>query len=89
MDSIEHVMKVGGPRAAGLGTDYDGIEDPPIGLEDVSRLPVVVEELLRRGHSQEEVRGVLGENFLGFWERAEAARKAMPPRQGPPVFSKP
>jgi membrane dipeptidase len=89
VDHIEHVMKVAGPRAVGLGTDYDGIEDPPIGLEDVSKLPVVVEELLRRGHSQEEARGVLGENFLEFWERAEAARKAVPPRQGPPAFSKP
>jgi len=89
VDHIEHVMKVAGPRAVGLGTDYDGIEDPPIGLEDVSKLPVVVEELLRRGHSQEEARGVLGENFLEFWERAEAAKKTVPPRVGTPSFSKP
>ncbi len=89
VDHIEHVLKVGGPGSAGLGTDFDGIEDPPIGLEDVSKLPRLTEELLRRGHSDEEVRGVLGENFLRFWGRAEAARKAMPPRTEPLPFSKP
>ncbi|MGE5414354.1 MAG: dipeptidase [Syntrophomonadaceae bacterium] len=89
VDHIEHVLKVGGAGSAGLGTDFDGIEDPPNGLEDVSKLPKLTEELLRRGHSEEEVRGVLGENFLRFWERAEAARKAMPARTEPLPFSKP
>lgn len=89
VDHIERVMKIAGPQAVGLGTDYDGIDDPPEGLEDVSKLPVVAEELLRRGHSEDVVRGVLGENFLAFWERAEAARKTVPPRQGPLPFSKP
>lgn len=89
VDHIERVMKIGGPQAVGLGTDYDGIEDPPAGLEDVSKLPKLTEELLRRGHSEEAVRGVLGENFLKFWDRAEAARKAMPPRTEPLPFSKP
>jgi len=89
VDHIEHVLKVGGPESAGIGTDFDGIEDPPKGLEDVSKLPRLTEELLRRGHSEEEVRGVLGENFLRFWERADAARKAMGPRTEPLPFSKP
>ncbi len=89
VDQIEHVMKIAGPQAVGLGTDYDGIDDPPEGLEDVSKLPRITEELLRRGHSEDEVRGVLGENFLRFWERAEAARRSMPPRAEPLPFSKP
>jgi membrane dipeptidase len=89
VDHIERILKVGGTRAAGLGTDFDGIEDPPDGLEDVSKLPVITEELLRRGHSEEEVRGVLGENFLRFWERANAARSRVPARKEPPTFSKP
>jgi membrane dipeptidase len=88
-DHIERVMKVGGPRAVGLGTDFDGIQDPPNGLEDVSKLPKLTEELLRRGHSDEEIRGVLGENFLAFWDRVETARKAMSPRAEHLPFSKP
>jgi hypothetical protein len=79
----------GGPQAVGLGTDFDGMPNPPDGLEDVSKLPLVTEELLRRGHSESEVRGVLGENFLRFWERAEAARATVPPRKQPLPFSKP
>ena len=89
VDHIEHVMKVAGRGAVGLGTDFDGIEDPPDGLEDVSKLPMITEELLRRGHSEGEVRGVLGENFLRFWDRAQAARARVPPRMGPLPFSKP
>jgi len=89
VDHIERVIKIAGPQAVGLGTDYDGIDDPPEGLEDVSRLPVVAEELLRRGHSEKVVRGVLGENFLAFWERADEAKKTVPPREGPVPFTKP
>jgi membrane dipeptidase len=89
VDHLERVLRIGGPGAAGLGTDFDGIEDPPEGLEDVSKLPVITEELLRRGHSEAEVRGVLGENFLRFWERANAARAGVPGRKGPLPFSKP
>ena len=89
VDHIEHVLQVGGPGSAGLGTDFDGIPDPPDGLEDVSKLPRITEELLRRGHSEKEVRGVLGESFLAFWERSVAARTKVPPREGPLPFSKP
>ncbi|MFN2387078.1 MAG: dipeptidase [Thermoanaerobaculia bacterium] len=89
VDHIERLLKIGGPEAAGLGTDFDGIDDPPQGLEDVSKLPRLTEEMLRRGHSEQIVRGVLGENFLKFWARAEAARAGIPPREEPVPFSKP
>ncbi len=89
VDQIEHVMKIAGAQAVGLGTDYDGIDDPPDGLEDVSKLPKVTQELLRRGHTDDEVRGVLGENFLKFWQRVEAARRGVPPGPEPLAFSKP
>jgi membrane dipeptidase len=79
VDHIERVMRLAGPKAVGLGTDFDGIPDPPVGLEDVSKLPKITEELLRRGHSEEEVRGVLGENFLAFWERARKVATRMAP----------
>jgi len=71
VDHIEHVIRIAGPDAVGLGTDFDGIPDPPTGLEEVSKLPRITEELLRRGHSEEEVRKVLGENFLGFFAKVE------------------
>src|SRR5262249_32613598 len=44
IDHIEHVIHVAGPNAVGLGTDFDGIQDPPEGLDDVSMLPKITEE---------------------------------------------
>ena len=86
-DHIDRIIKIGGREAVGLGTDFDGIPDPPDGLEDVSKLPALTEELLRRGHSTRVVRGVLGENFLKFWERVEKTKGPVP--TGPFPFTKP
>lgn len=74
VDHIEHVIQVGGEDAVGIGDDFDGIGDPPIGFDDVSFYPKLSEELLRRGHSEAQIRKVLGENFLAFFARVEAAR---------------
>lgn len=74
VEHIEHVIAVAGEDAVGLGTDFDGIDDPPTGLEDVSTYPRLSEELLRRGHTEAQVKKVLGENFLAFFARVEAAK---------------
>jgi membrane dipeptidase len=74
VEHIEHVIAVGGEDAVGIGADFDGIEDPPVGFEDVSLYPKLSEELLRRGHSEAQVKKVLGENFLALFARVEAAK---------------
>jgi len=73
VDHIDHVIAIAGPDAVGLGTDFDGISDPPEGMEDVSMLPKLTEEMLRRGYSDAQVKKVLGENFLAFFARVQAA----------------
>jgi len=77
VEHIEHVIAVGGEDAVGIGADFDGIEDPPIGFEDVSLYPKISEELLRRGHSEAQVKKVLGENFLAMFARVEAAKATL------------
>jgi membrane dipeptidase len=77
VDHIEHVIKVAGIDAVGLGSDFDGIPDPPAGLDDYSKLISITEELLRRGHSDAEVKKILGENFLAFFARVEATKKSL------------
>ena len=77
VDHIEHVIKVGGENAVGLGSDFDGIEDPPKGLEDVSLLPKLTEELMRRGHTDARIKKVLGENFMAFFGKVEATRDSL------------
>jgi len=64
VDHVEHVIDVAGVDYVGLGSDFDGIRSTPEGLEDVSRMPAITAELLRRGYSEEEVRKILGENHL-------------------------
>ena len=77
IDHIEHVITVAGEDAVGLGTDFDGIPDPPTGLEDFSKLPKLTEEMLRRGWSETRIKKVLGENFLTFFSRVEAVRGSL------------
>ena len=77
-DHIEHVRKVAGVDHVGIGGDFDGVSELPVGLEDVSKYPALLTELARRGWSDAELRKVAGENALRVLARAEvvAARLA-------------
>jgi membrane dipeptidase len=63
-DHIDHAVKVGGIDHVGLGSDFDGIDAIPRGMEDASKLPNLVEELARRGYSEEDLQKILGGNVL-------------------------
>jgi membrane dipeptidase len=71
-DHVQHVARVAGVDHVGLGSDFDGIETTPIGLEDVSTYPAITERLLARGWSEEDVRKVLGGNALRALAAAES-----------------
>jgi membrane dipeptidase len=71
IDHIEHVIKVAGIDHVGLGSDFDGITIVPADLRDVSMFPNVTYELLKRGHSEADVRKILGENFLRVFTEVE------------------
>lgn len=68
---IDHAVKVAGVDHVCLGSDFDGIGHPPVGLEDVSKLPALTAELVRRGYSEEDTRKILGENVLRVLEANE------------------
>jgi membrane dipeptidase len=70
-DHVEHVAKVAGIDHVGLGSDFDGVGSLPEGMDDVSRYPVLTAELLRRGHSDADVRKIIGGNVLRVMRRAE------------------
>lgn len=76
-DHIEHIRAVAGVDAVGLGSDFDGITEVPVGLEDVSKFPDLVAELLRRGWSEQDVRKVAGLNALRVLRAAERAAVEM------------
>jgi membrane dipeptidase len=68
---IEHVREVAGIDHVGIGGDFDGISQVPVGLEDVSTYPALFAELSRRGWSEGEMRKLAGENVLRAWREAE------------------
>jgi membrane dipeptidase len=73
VDHIEHIAAVAGVDHVGLGSDFDGVDMLPEGLEDVARFPAITAELLRRGWTEPDARKVLGENALRVLRAAEQA----------------
>jgi len=71
-DHIDHLREVMGVDHVGIGSDFDGGELLPIGLEDVSGFPNLLGELLRRGYTDDDVRKVAGGNVLRVMRGAEA-----------------
>ncbi|NXE86683.1 DPEP2 Dipeptidase, partial [Menura novaehollandiae] len=70
-DHFDHIKKIAGSESIGIGGDYDGVGRLPEGLEDVSKYPSLIEELLRRGWNETELKGVLRENFLRVFREVE------------------
>jgi membrane dipeptidase len=65
LDHVDHIVQVIGIDHVGLGSDFDGFGDPPpVGLEDVSCVPNVTAALLKRGYGADDVRKILGGNWL-------------------------
>jgi membrane dipeptidase len=71
VDHIDHITKVAGIDHVGLGSDFDGVPSLPEGLKDISELPNITYELLRRGYKEEAIRKILGENLLRAFAAAE------------------
>ncbi|XP_077840522.1 dipeptidase 2 isoform X5 [Macaca mulatta] len=74
-DHFDHIKAVIGSKFIGIGGDYDGAGKFPQGLEDVSTYPVLIEELLSRGWSKEELQGVLRGNLLRVFSRVEKVQE--------------
>ena len=70
VDHIEHVIRVAGIDHVGLGSDYDGISKLPVGMEDVSKYPVITELMLRRGYDEEAIHKVLSGNAMRVLRQA-------------------
>ena len=82
-DHVEHVREVAGVDHVGIGGDYDGVDWLPEGLEDVSRYPALIAELLDRGWSEADCGKLASGNVLRTMRDAEAAARAISARRGP------
>jgi membrane dipeptidase len=70
-DHIDHIRKVAGIDHLGIGSDFDGIDTVPVGLEDVSKYPALFAELARRGYSDADLKKIAGLNVLRVMRTAE------------------
>lgn len=76
LDHFDHAIKMAGADHVGIGADWDGVPSMPRGMEDIASLPAITLGLLERGHSEETVRKVLGENLLRVMSAVEAVARA-------------
>jgi membrane dipeptidase len=64
IDHFDHIIKVAGIDHVGLGSDWDGIDSAPEGMDSCADVPRIIQGLLDRGYSEPQIRKVLGENTL-------------------------
>jgi membrane dipeptidase len=73
LDHFDHVVKIAGIDYVGIGSDYDGVGDSlPTGLKDVSAYPNLIEGLLTRGYSEQDIAKILSGNLIRVWQQVEA-----------------
>jgi membrane dipeptidase len=82
-DHVDHVREVAGVGHVGIGGDFDGVEDLPVGLHDVSCYPALLAELADRGWSDAELVALAGGNALRVFRDAEAVSRELRERRGP------
>ena len=83
---VRHITYIGdliGYSHVGIGTDYDGIETTPRGLEDVSKFPELVDALLEAGVSAGDVAKVVGRNLLRVWHEVDKVAAELQRRMAP------
>jgi membrane dipeptidase len=82
-DHVDHVREVAGIEHVGVGGDYDGTDQLPDGLQDVSCYPALIAEMLARGWSEADCGQLASGNILRVMREAEVAAKVISARQGP------
>lgn len=64
IDHIDYVARLAGVDHVGIGSDFDGVESLPKGMDDVTALPNITAELRKRGYTDRDIRKILGGNVL-------------------------
>ncbi|RMF58144.1 MAG: membrane dipeptidase [Calditrichaeota bacterium] len=82
-DHIDHVVQLVGVDHVGLGSDFDGVLALPKGLEDVSKYPNLIAELLKRGYSEADIEKICGGNMLRVWAEVERVAKELQGKEMP------
>lgn len=76
LDHLDYIVKMAGVDYVGLGSDFDGVNSLPAGLDGVEDFPKITAELVKRGYSKKDIRKILGGNFLRVFAANEKNRPA-------------
>ena len=68
-DHIDHMCQLGAEKHVGFGSDFDGIECAPVDCQSPADVPRILDELRRRGYSEDAIADIAGRNFLRYYER--------------------
>ncbi len=82
-DHLEHIRDVAGVDHVGIGSDFWGMPDMPLGLEDVSGFPRLIAALIQRGWSDDELRKLAGKNMLRTMRRVETVARELQKEKPP------
>ena len=69
VDHYDHLLQMGGEGKIGFGSDFDGIETKPEGLDNPEDFPNLLDALRRRGYSEENIESIAGEGLIGYFKR--------------------
>lgn len=85
VDHIDYIAKLIGVQHVGIGADLGAIDKHPAGLDDISMFPNLVAELLRRGYTDAQVKGIMGGNVLRVMRKTEAVARRLQRTRKPSV----
>lgn len=77
IDHFDHIAKVAGVDHVGIGSDFDGVDCLPMGIDSVADLPKITQALLDRGYTPQDLKKILGGNLLRVFADAERVSRQM------------
>jgi len=84
-DHLDHIKNVTGSDHIGIGADYYGGGNMPVGLEDVSKYPYLFAELIERGWTENELKKLAGQNMLRVLKENEEVAKKLQAKKSPSI----
>ncbi len=69
IEHIDYIVNLVGSDYAGLGSDFDGCRELPVGLEGADKVYQIKDRLIEKGYAKEDVRKIMGHNFLNLFQR--------------------
>jgi membrane dipeptidase len=83
INHFDHMIKIAGVDHVGIGSDFDGVECLPQGIDGVQDLPKITAELYKRGYSADDLHKVLGGNLLRVFSEVERVSQQIQHEQNP------